>query len=106
MIILKIGQNSIVFFKKLKQNVQLHYFYSELENGIKTQIWSTIIAQLLLMVLKTKSKTQKAFSTVAALVRIHLISNLDVFWVIENSRRTYTKRQKRTKPPNIQTALF
>jgi Transposase DDE domain/Domain of unknown function (DUF4372) len=95
-----------LLFKKLKQNFQLHYFYSETENGIKTQIWITLIAQLLLMVLKTKSKTQKAFSTVAALVRIHLISNLYVFWVIENTRRTYTKKLKRTKPPNIQTQLF
>jgi hypothetical protein len=95
-----------LLFKKLKQNFQLHYFYSETENGIKTQIWITLIAQLLLMVLKTKSKTQKAFSTVAALVRIHLISNLDVFWVIENTRRTYIKQLKRTKPPNIQTQLF
>jgi hypothetical protein len=105
-LIYKIRWQIELLFKKLKQNFQLHYFYSETENGIKTQIWITLIAQLLLMVLKTKSKTQKAFSTVAALVRIHLISNLDVFWLVENSRRTYTKRQKRTKPPNIQTALF
>lgn len=105
-LIYKIRWQIELLFKKLKQNFQLHYFYSESENGIKTQIWITLIAQLLLMVLKAKSKTKKAFSTVAALVRIHLISNLDVFWVIENSRRTYTKRQKRTKPPNLQTALF
>jgi hypothetical protein len=105
-LIYKIRWQIELLFKKLKQNFQLHYFYSETENGIKTQIWITLIAQLLLMVLKNKSKTQKAFSTVAALVRIHLISNLDVFWVIENSRRTYTKRPKRTKPPNIQTQLF
>lgn len=105
-LIYKIRWQIELLFKKLKQNFQLHYFYSETENGIKTQIWITLIAQLLLMVLKTKSDTKKAFSTVAALVRIHLISNLGVFWVIENSRRTYTKRLKRTKPPNIQTELF
>ena len=105
-LIYKIRWQIELLFKKLKQNFQLHYFYSESENGIKTQIWITLIAQLLLMVLKTKSDTKKAFSTVAALVRIHLISNLDAFWVIENSRRTYTKRLKRTKPPNIQTELF
>jgi len=105
-LIYKIRWQIGLLFKKLKQNFQLHYFYSETENGIKTQIWITLIAQLLLMVLKTKSNTKKAFSTVAALVRIHLISNLDVFWVIENSRRTYTKRLKRTKPPNIQIELF
>ena len=105
-LIYKIRWQIELLFKKLKQNFQLHYFYSETENGIKTQIWITLIAQLLLMVLKTNSKTKKAFSTVAALIRIHLISNLDVFWVVENSRRTYTKRQKRTKPPNLQTELF
>jgi hypothetical protein len=105
-LIYKIRWQIELLFKKLKQNFQLHYFYSETENGIRIQIWITLIAQLLLMVLKTKSKTKKAFSTVAALVRIHLISNLDEFWVIENSRRTYTKRLKRTKPPNIQMQFF
>jgi hypothetical protein len=105
-LIYKIRWQIELLFKKLKQNFQLHYFYSETENGIRTQIWITLIAQLLLMVLKTKSKTKKAFSTVAALVRIHLISNLDVFWVIENSRRTYTIRLKKTKPPNIQMQFF
>lgn len=105
-LVYKIRWQIELLFKKLKQNFQLHCFYSETENGIKTQIWITLIAQLLLMVLKTKSKTKKAFSTVAALVRIHLISNLDVFWVVENSRRTYTERQKRTKPPNMQMQIF
>ncbi len=71
-------------FKKLKQNFQLHYFYSEAENGIKTQIWCTLIAQLLLTVLKVKTKTKKAFSTVAAIIRIHLISHLDIYWLVEN----------------------
>jgi hypothetical protein len=105
-LVYKIRWQIELLFKKLKQNFQLHYFYSETENGIKTQIWITLIAQLLLMALKTKSETKKAFSTVAALIRIHLISNLDVFWVIENSRRTYTKRQKRKKTPSFQTELF
>jgi hypothetical protein len=105
-LVYKIRWQIELLFKKLKQNFQLHYFYSETENGIKTQIWITLIAQLLLMALKTKSESKKAFSTVAALIRIHLISNLEVFWVIENSRRTYTKRQKRKKPPSFQTELF
>lgn len=85
-------------FKKLKQNFQLHYFYSETENGIKTQIWCTLIAQLLLAVLKVITKTKKAFSTVAALIRIHLISHLDLYWLIENCSRTYLKKKiKRNK---------
>ena len=102
----KLRWNIELLFKKIKQNFQLHYFYSETENGIKTQIWCTLIAQLLLMVLKVKSKSRKAFSTIAALIRIHLISYLDIFWMVENSRRTYNKRKKRNKSPTIQTVLF
>jgi len=93
-------------FKKLKQNFQLHYFYSETENGIKTQIWCTLIAQLLLAMLKVITKTKKAFSTVAALIRIHLISHLDLNWLIENCSRTYLKKKiKRNKSPGIQLRL-
>jgi len=95
-----------LLFKKLKGNFQLTYFYSETENGIKTQVWCTLIACLLLMVLMIKTKTKKAFSTVATLIRIYLISHQALFWVIENSRRTYTKRVKcRNKSPGIQLAL-
>ena len=96
-----------LLFKNLKQNFQLHYFYSESENGIKTQVWCTLIAHLLLQVLRVLSKTQKAFSTVAALVRMFLISHLDVNWVITNCRRTYVKiKTNIKKPPDIQTCLF
>jgi len=99
--------NIELLFKKLKQNFQLHYFYSETENGIKTQVWCTLIAHLLLQVLKAKTKTQKAFSTIAALVRIFFISHLDIFWMVENCRRTYTKKQKvKTKIQGIQQSLF
>jgi len=95
-------------FKKLKQNFQLHFFYSESENGIKTQVWATLIAHLLLTVLMRKSKTEKAFSTVAALIRIHFTSHLDLYWVIQNGRRSYQKRTKtKNKVPNaIQISLF
>jgi hypothetical protein len=105
-LIYKLRWNIELLFKKLKQNFQLHYFYSETENGIKTQIWCTLIAQLLLMVLRVKSESKKAFSTIAALVRIHLISNLDVFWMVENSRRTYIRSKKRNKSPAIQLNFF
>ena len=96
-----------LLFKKLKQNFQLHYFYSETENGIRTQVWCTLIAHLLLTVLKVITKTQKAFSTIAALIRINLISHLDMYWIIENCRRTYVNKNKiRNKSPVTQLALF
>jgi hypothetical protein len=95
-------------FKKIKQNFQLTYFYSDTENGIKTQVWCTLIAYLLLQVIQTKMESGKAFSTIAALVRIHLISHLDLQWVVTEGRRAYPKRSKsRNKSPTTyQLSLF
>jgi hypothetical protein len=95
-------------FKKIKQNFQLHFFYSDTENGIKTQIWCTLIAHLLLNVIRVLSKSKKAFSTVAALIRIHLISHLDLIWVVTEGRRAYTKRRisRNKSPATVQMSLF
>jgi len=95
-------------FKKLKQNFQLHFFYSETENGIKTQIWCTLIAHLLLNVIMALSKSKKAFSTVAALIRIHLISHLDLKWVVTEGRRAYVKRlkSKNKSPCSVQLSFL
>jgi hypothetical protein len=78
-----------LLFKKMKQNFQLHYFYGENENAIRTQVWCTLIAQLLLTVIQKIAQTKKAFSVVAALVRIHLISMLDVSELLRSTNRDY-----------------
>ena len=81
----------------MKQNFQLHYFYGENVNAILTQVWCTLIAQLLLTVIQKIAMTKKAFSVVAALVRIHLISLLDVFELLRSTRRNYLVKDH---PPN------
>jgi hypothetical protein len=87
-----------LLFKKMKQNFQLHYFYGENENAIRTQIWCTLIAQLLMTVIQKKAQTKKAFSVVAALVRMHLISMLDVFELLRSTNRSY--QIARGSPPD------
>jgi len=83
-----------LLFKKMKQNFQLHFFYGENETAIRC----TLIAQLLLTVLQKKANTKKAFSIVATLVRIHLISLLDVYELLRGTKRTFEKNQN--SPPN------
>jgi hypothetical protein len=78
-----------LLFKKMKQNFQLSYFYGENENAIRTQVWCTLIAQLLLTVLQKQAAVKKAFSTVATLIRIHLVSLLDVIELIQNTKRAW-----------------
>jgi hypothetical protein len=88
-----------LLFKKMKQNFQLHYFYGENENAIYTQVWCTLIAQLLLTVTQKIAQTKKAFSVVASLVRIHLISMLDVNELLRSTQRSFRSRRG---PPGLQ----
>jgi len=94
-----------LLFKKMKQNFQLHYFYGENVNAIRTQVWCTLIAQLLLTVIQKLAQTKKAFSVVAALVRMHLISMLDVSELLRSTKRDY--HIARGSPDgSMQLALF
>jgi len=92
-----------ILFKKMKQNFQLHYFYGENENAIRTQVWCTLIAQLLLTVVQKIAQTKKAFSVVASLVRIHLISMLDVYEMLRSTRRAYAS--KPMGPPGVELQM-
>ena len=91
-----------ILFKKMKQNFQLHYFYGENENAIYTQVWCTLIAQLLLTVTQKIAQAKKAFSVVASLVRIHLISNLDVNELLRSTKRSF---KSKSIPPGLQLSL-
>jgi hypothetical protein len=91
-----------LLFKKLKQNFQLHYFYGENETAIRTQIWCTLIAQLLITVIQKQNAPQKAFSTVACTIRIHLISMLSLKELVKGESRYY----KRENPMAGQSDLF
>jgi hypothetical protein len=91
-----------ILFKKMKQNFQLHYFYGENENAIYTQVWCTLIAQLLLTVTQKIAQAKKAFSVVASLVRIHLISNLDVNELLRSTKRIF---KSKSIPPGVQLSF-
>lgn len=91
-----------ILFKKMKQNFQLHYFYGENENAIRTQIWFTLLTQLLLTVIQRMSKAKKAFSTIATLVTIHLVSMLNVYELISDENRSYFKNEE----TQLQARLF
>lgn len=91
-----------ILFKKMKQNFQLHYFYGENENAIYTQVWCTLIAQLLLTVTQKIAQAKKAFSVVASLVRIHLISLLDVNELLRSTKRSFNNKPI---PPGLQLSF-
>jgi hypothetical protein len=55
-------------------------------------------------VIQKKANTKKAFSVVATLVRIHLISLLDVFELLRSTKRKYLK--KRGSPSSTMQTSF
>ena len=68
-----------LLFKQIKQNFPLRYFYGESANAIKIQIWVTLIANLLLMVMQKQLQRAWSFSGLATMVRITLMEYVDFY---------------------------
>ena len=82
-----------LLFKQIKQNFPLKYFYGESANAnaIKIQIWVTLIANLLLMVMQKGLKRQWSFSRLATMVRITLMYYLDFHSLFNNPEKDWEK---------------
>lgn len=78
-----------LLFKQLKQNFPLRYFYGESANAIKIQIWVTLIANLLLMLLQKGTTRSWSFSGLATIVRIMLMYYIDVQGFLEHPERDW-----------------
>jgi hypothetical protein len=71
-------------FRLLKSNFQLVYFYGDSVNAIEIQIWVTMIAFLLLQVVKSYVKKKWAFSNMVTYVRQCLMYYVDIYRFLEN----------------------
>jgi transposase len=102
-----------LLFKQLKQNFPLKYFLGDNQNAIEIQIWVSMLANLLLTLVRSKVKRSWAFSNMLSLVRQHLMSyiNLYAFWEDpESSWREPIYKQKwkyqNSLFPEMQGAYF
>jgi hypothetical protein len=66
-------------FKALKQNLRVKTFVGTNENAVKTQIWTALIAMLLLKFLQLKSSWNWSLSNLAAMLRFNLLSYRDLW---------------------------
>jgi hypothetical protein len=60
------------FFKQLKQNFELKGFFSDSQEGIKTQIWVALIANLIFTVIHRQIKQDEAFSAMVQMARANM----------------------------------
>jgi hypothetical protein len=86
-----------LLFKQIKQNFPLRYFWGESENAIKTQVYCVLIAQLLMVVLRKKAATKKSFANMITVIRLHLMSYVELLDFIKD---TYKAWRKANSPPS------
>jgi hypothetical protein len=73
-----------LFFKALKQNLKLKTFVGTSPNAVKTQVWSALIAMLILRYLQLKSRFGWSLSNLVALLRMNLFTYRDLWaWLNE-----------------------
>jgi IS4 transposase len=63
-----------LFFKALKQNLKIKTFVGTSENAVNVQIWTALIAMLLLKFLLLKSTWAWSLSNLAAMLRFNLLT--------------------------------
>ena len=95
-----------LLFKQLKQNFPLKYFYGESVNAIKTQIWVTLIANLLLTIIQKRVKRDWSFSNLVTMIRQTLMYYINIYSFCENPEKAWLEIiEKRSKAPP-QPTLF
>jgi hypothetical protein len=68
-----------LFFKALKQNLKIKTFVGTSENAVKTQVWTALIAILLLKFMQMKSSWKWSLSNLAAMLRFNLLTYRDLW---------------------------
>jgi hypothetical protein len=94
------------FFKRIKQNYPLHYFLGDNENAIKIQIWCSLIADLLLKIIKVGTKSTMAFSNIVGLIRLHLMTYMDLGSFLKSPEKSLLQKIKQQKIETITPSLF
>jgi transposase len=102
-----------LLFKQLKQNFPLKYFLGDNENAIEIQIWSAMLANLLITLVRSKVKRSWAFSNLVSLIRQQLMNYINIYHFLEDPEGSWRQIVKENKKkyenslfPEIQGAYF
>ena len=63
------------------------YFLGDNQNAIKIQIWCAFIADLLVKLVQVQLKKRWAFSNLSSIIRLHLMSYIHLFDLLNNPQR-------------------
>ena len=80
-----------LLFKQIKQNFPLRYFWGESPNAVKMQVYCVLMAQLLMVVLRKKAATKKSFANMITVIRLHLMSYVELLEFIKDTYKAWRK---------------
>jgi hypothetical protein len=92
-------------FKQLKQNFPLKYFLGDNVNAIEIQIWVSLIANLLISVIKSRLKRNWSFSNMASIIRQHLMNYIDIYKFLNDPEKAWISIVEKKKA-EYQNSLF
>ena len=67
------------FFRALKQNLKVKTFVGTSANAVKIQVWTALIAMLILRLLQLGSRFKWSLSNLVALLRMNLFTHRDLW---------------------------
>ncbi len=85
--------NMEILFKQLKQNFELTYFFSDKPEGIKSQIWVALIANLLFTVIHKKIKQCEQFITIVNMVSNNMSSYVCLISIFNTKKLNSQERE-------------
>jgi hypothetical protein len=94
-----------LLFKQLKQNFPLKYFLGDNENAIEIQIWTAMLANLLITLVKSRLKRNWAFSNLVSIIRQQLMNYINIYSFLEDPERSWREIIKENKL-KYQNTLF
>jgi hypothetical protein len=95
-----------LLFKRMKQNYPLKYFLGDSENAIQIQIWCSLIADLILKIIKKGAAVKWSFSNLAAMVRLHLMTYIDLGGFLLSPEKSLMKMISQSKQRNHNQLLL
>jgi Domain of unknown function (DUF4372)/Transposase DDE domain len=90
-----------VFFKLIKQNLKIKSFIGGSANAVWTQIWTAMIAMLLIRFLQLQSKAAWSFSNLVYFLRMNLLVYRDLWGWLNDPFSTPPPSAQAPSPPQL-----
>jgi len=94
-----------LLFKQLKQNFPLKYFLGDNENAIEIQIWTAMLANLLITLVRSRIKRRWAFSNLVSIIRQQLMNYINIYCFLEDPEGSWREIIEENKM-KYQNTLF